>query len=321
MHHWSGNLPKKHTYTAKNGFHFTNRYYIGSFMRTNDSLLIGVDGGGTSCRVALRVPGADGRHEIVLGPANASTGFEAAVATIADAIGAVAGKAGLSLRDLEEASAHFGLAGVMNAEISANVANRFTFRRLSVTDDRPTTIAGALGEQDGTVAAIGTGSFVGRQVSGKVRGIGGWGFFIGDQASGAWLLRRCFEEVMLSVDGLTSATDLTRSILAAHNDDPGHIVQFSLTARPADYGTLAREVVTAADRGDPLGLKLMEEGAAYIRAAMEALGWRAGEALCLVGGLGPAYGRWLDLPTIAPKGTALDGALALAARAAQEAAA
>ncbi|MGB3316742.1 MAG: BadF/BadG/BcrA/BcrD ATPase family protein [Albidovulum sp.] len=279
--------------------------------------MIGVDGGGTSCRVVLWVPGMEGLHEAVLGPANASTNFDAAVTTISDAIGTVAAKAGLSIRDLEDASAHFGLAGVMNAGISANVAAHFTFRRLTVTDDRPTTIAGALGERDGTVAAIGTGSFVGRQVAGQVRGIGGWGFYIGDQASGAWLLRRCFEEVMLSVDGLTPATDLTRSILAAHGDDPGQIVQFSLTARPADYATLAREVVGAADRGDPLGLKLMEEGAAYIRAAMAALGWREGEDLCLVGGLGPAYGKWLDLPTLTPKGTALDGALALAARAAE----
>lgn len=290
-------------------------------MMRSDSLLIGVDGGGTSCRVALVLPGADRRHETVLGPANASTGFEAAVATIRDAVDVVAAQAGLSASDLEGASAHFGLAGVMNAEISAKVADRFRFRHLAVTDDRPTTIAGALGEADGTVAAIGTGSFVGRQIAGRVRGIGGWGFYIGDQASGAWLLRRCFEEVMLSVDGLAPATDLTRSILAAHDDDPGRIVQFSLTARPADYATLAREVVAAADRGDALGLKLMGEGAAYIHAAMAALGWQKGEALCLVGGLGPAYGRWLDLPTVAPKGTALDGALVLAARAAREKAA
>ena len=290
-------------------------------MTRSDSLLIGVDGGGTSCRVALLLPGSDRRHETVLGPANASTGFEAAVATISDAIQALADRAELSTSDLEDASAHFGLAGVMNAEISANVAARFRFRHLAVTDDRPTTIAGALGEADGTVAAIGTGSFVGRQVAGQVRGIGGWGFYVGDQASGAWLLRRCFEEVMLSVDGLAPATNLTRAILAAHDDDPGKIVQFSLTARPADYATLAREVVAAADRGDALGLKLMGEGAAYIRAAMTALGWQRDETLCLVGGLGPAYARWLDLPTVAAKGTALDGALVLAARAAREEAA
>ena len=113
-------------------------------MMRSDSLLIGVDGGGTSCRVALVLPGADRRHETVLGPANASTGFEAAVATIRDAVDVVAAQAGLSASDLEGASAHFGLAGVMNAEISAKVADRFRFRHLAVTDDRPTTIAGAL---------------------------------------------------------------------------------------------------------------------------------------------------------------------------------
>ncbi|MCB2116896.1 MAG: ATPase [Rhodobacteraceae bacterium] len=284
-------------------------------MNARDSVLIGVDGGGTSCRLALIAEGL--RHEVRLGPANASTGFEAAVATLSEALRQAATLARLSPDDIAGATAHFGLAGVMNAEIAGRVAARMPIRALTVTDDRPTTIAGALGGGDGTVAAIGTGSFIGRQAGGTLRGIGGWGFYLGDQASGAWLLRRCFEEVMLAVDGLGPKTELVRTILAAHGDDPGRIVQFSLSARPADYATLAREVVGAADRGDALGMRLMEEGTRYIRAAMTALGWQPGEAFCLTGGLGPAYEARLGLQVVAPKGTALDGALVLARRAAE----
>lgn len=279
-----------------------------------NTFLIGADGGGTSCRVALQVGHGGVRHEVVLGPANASTGFEAAIQTLTEALQIVAEKAGLALDDLTGATAHFGLAGVMSGAIAARVAARLPIRRLVVSDDRPTAIAGALGAADGTVAAIGTGSFVGRQVAGQVRGLGGWGFQIGDQASGAWLFRRCLEAVMLSIDGLAPATDLTRTILAAHGDDPGRIVEFSLAARPADYAALAREVVAAADAGDSLGQALMAEGVAYIRAAMMALGWQEGERLCLAGGLGDAYASRLGLPVVAPRGTALDGALLLAAR-------
>ncbi len=276
-------------------------------------LLIGIDGGGTSCRATL-LAGPDTRYDVVLGPANVSTDFDAALATINTALAQLAGQANISIATLATASAHLGLAGVMSTAIAARVAANLPFAQATVTDDRPTTIAGALGEVDGALSAIGTGSFIGRQVAGKIHGVGGWGFYIGDQASGAWLLRRCLEEVMLSVDGFAPHTDLSRAILKDHGDDPGQIVMFSLNSQPSDYARLAREVVTAAEAGDPLGARLMQEGAAYIRRALEVVGWQTSETLCLTGGLGPAYARWLDLPTVTAKGTALDGALALAAR-------
>ena len=275
--------------------------------------LIGIDGGGTSCRATL-LAGTNNRFDVVLGPANVSTDFDAALGTINAALAQLAANAGLTMADLATATAHLGLAGVMNAAIAARVAAHLPFSHVSVTDDRPTTIAGALGEADGALAAIGTGSFIGRQVAGKIHGVGGWGFYIGDQASGAWLLRRCLEEVMLSVDGFAPHTGLSRAILHEHGDDPGQIVLFSLNSQPSDYARLARDVVAAAEAGDPLGARLMQEGAAYIRRALDVVGWKTTEALCLTGGLGPAYARWLELPTVTAKGTALDGALALAAR-------
>ena len=285
-------------------------------MAQTQPLLIGIDGGGTSCRAAL-LAGQNARYEVVLGPANVSTDFDAALATINAALAQLAQRAGLTLAELATATAHLGLAGVMNTAIAARVAAHLPFAHATVTDDRPTTIAGALGESDGALAAIGTGSFIGRQLAGKIHGVGGWGFYIGDQASGAWLLRRCLEEVMLCVDGFAPHTDLSRAILHEHGDDPGQIVMFSLNSQPSDYARLARDVVAAAEAGDPLGARLMQEGAAYIRKALSVVGWRETEALCLTGGLGPAYARWLDLPTVAAKGTALEGALALAARAAR----
>jgi glucosamine kinase len=283
-------------------------------MTSTGPIIIGIDGGGTSCRIALRIGLAGPRHEVVLGPANVSTDFNAAVHTIQAALNQMAEVADLPLAMIHSATAYAGLAGVMNPTIGARVAAALPFKNPTITGDRPTTIAGALGDTDGAVAAIGTGSFIGRQVAGAVQGLGGWGFYIGDQASGAWLFRRCLEQVMLCVDGLDPHTDLTRAILQNHDHDPGQIVTFSLRSTPADYARLARDVVSAAESGDPLGMRLMQEGADYIRQGLQVLGWQQGEPLCLTGGLGPAYARWLNLETIPPKGTALDGALALATR-------
>ncbi|MFN0114763.1 MAG: BadF/BadG/BcrA/BcrD ATPase family protein [Paracoccaceae bacterium] len=282
---------------------------------SGEKILIGVDGGGTSCRAAMVTRGA--RFEAVGGAANVSTDFDGAIATIRAAARRLAAEAGLAERDLSRATAHLGLAGAMNAEIAGRVGAAMPFARTAVTDDRPTSIAGALGDADGTVAAIGTGSFVGRQRAGRLEGVGGWGFFIGDQAAGAWLLRRCLEETMLAVDGLRPATGLTARMLAEHGGDPGRIVLFAGSSAPADYARLARDVVAAAEAGDALGAALLDEGAAYIRAALSRLGWAAPEPLVLTGGLGPFYARWMGLATAEAKGTALDGALVLAGRAAR----
>lgn len=285
-------------------------------MTPTGTILLGIDGGGTSCRAAAVTGGL--RHEVTLGPANVSTGFDAAVKTIGEALRLLAGRAGLPPETLFQAPAHLGLAGVVGGGEAARVRAALPLSRATVTDDRPTTIAGALGPAEGAVVAIGTGSFLGRQAGGRIGGLGGWGFFLGDQASGAWLGRRCLEEVMLAVDGLAAETGLGRSILADHGNDPAEIVRFSVRARPADYAGLARGVVAAADAGDPLGSRLMAEGADYIRRGLAALGWRRGEALCLTGGLGSAYAAWLGESVVPARGSALDGALLLAARAAGE---
>lgn len=280
-------------------------------------LLIGVDGGGSSCRAALRLGSEGARHEVTLGAANVSTSFDEAMATIRAALSELCGKAGLAEAALTGARAHLGLAGVMNEEIAGRVAAALPFACVRVTDDRPTTIAGALGAADGSVAAIGTGSFLGRQEDGRQMLAGGWGFVIGDQASGAWLGRRLLEEVMLCIDGFAAETDLVRAVMAAHGQDPSQIVAFSLSARPRDFARFGREIDAAAAAGDPLACALMEEGAGYIVRGLASLGWRKGEPLCLMGGLGPEYTSFLppvmQESVVPPKGSALDGALALAA--------
>jgi len=48
--------------------------------KTDNTCLIGVDGGGTACRLALTWAGQ--RHEITLGAANAATDRVGAIATV-----------------------------------------------------------------------------------------------------------------------------------------------------------------------------------------------------------------------------------------------
>ena len=86
--------------------------------------------------------------------------------------------------------------------IATAIAEALPIDNVTVSDDRPTNMAGALGGTDGYVAAIGTGSFLGRQSGAEQRFIGGWGLRLGDEASGAWLGRRVLSRVLDWRDGV-----------------------------------------------------------------------------------------------------------------------
>ncbi|MFO1175089.1 MAG: BadF/BadG/BcrA/BcrD ATPase family protein [Paracoccaceae bacterium] len=285
-------------------------------MRDN-GFIIGVDGGGTNCRARLvALPGGAVR-ERTGGPANVSD-FDGAMGRIVATLGGLVAEAGLTARDIAATSVHLGLAGVtgpvMAERVRAALLAAMGFGRVTVSGDNVTMILGALGGADGAVAAIGTGSFVGRSAGGRVATIGGRGFLLGDQASGAWLGKRLLQELMLAADGLRPHSDLSRAVLARHGGDLAEVIAFAIAARPAEFAALAPEVLKAT--GDPLADALMGEGAGYIAAALAALGWRACEALCLAGGLGPRYRAYLPEPIQASirdaTGSALDGAILLA---------
>lgn len=285
-------------------------------------ILIGIDGGGSGCRAALVHGAGRQRHEVALGAANVSTDFDGAVAVIRKALDLLAEAAGQPVAALADAPAHLGLAGMLNDATASRVVKALGLTRARVTVDRETTLAGALGGGDGAIAAIGTGSFLGRQSGGRQFLAGGWGFRLGDQASGAWLGRRLLEEVLLAEDGFAGKTDLSRAVLAGFGGAPDAIVRFALTAPPSGFAAHARAIVAVAETGDKLARRLMLEGARYLEHGLTALGWRAGEPLCLTGGVGPTYADYLPEPMRAavtrPLGSALDGALILAQAIAEE---
>ena len=277
--------------------------------------LIGIDGGGTACRIAVLHDGQ--RCEVRCGRANVSTDPEAAIRTLLSGLDEATRAAGLTASQMAAGRAFVGLAGVIGPRETALVAGQLPFRSIEVADDRPAAVIGALGESDGTVAGLGTGSFMARRRDGGLTLIGGWGLALGDEASGAWIGRSLLTRTLHAQDGLIPQSSLSREVLEEY-DGPAGIVRFSLTARPGDYGQLAPRLVAAAEAGDPLALGVMRDGAAHVDRAVRALGWQPGETLCLIGGLAPRYAAFLP-PALAralrpPEGTALDGALALAAR-------
>jgi glucosamine kinase len=148
-----------------------------------------------------------------------------------------------------------------------------------------------------------------------MRFAGGWGMLLGDEASAQWVGRRTLALVLETMDGRRPRSALAAELLADFRDPPG-ILAFASGADPAAFGALAPRVSEHALRGDPLAQAVMRQGAEEIARSLRDLGWTAGQPICLTGGIGPAFAN--DLPgdmqadLAAPRGSPLDGALALA---------
>ena len=277
-------------------------------------LFLGVDGGGTGCRAA--VADASGR---VLGrgegsSANIWTNGEGALANILAATRAAMAAAGQG-DDLARLTAVLGLAGANVAGAAEWLAGRLPFASARVESDALVALKGALAGEDGITATLGTGSVFGVQRAGAVRMIGGWGFLLGDHGGGARIGRAACEAALLAWDGLVEATPLLEAILAEHGG-PAGIVAFGQTATPADFARITPRVLTAEAAGDPAARAVLAEAEAAVAAAIDRLQADRSLPVCFLGGLGPEFARRLAsrYPGMIrpPRGTGLDGALAMA---------
>lgn len=285
--------------------------------------LLGVDGGGSGCRASVEALDGAVIGQASGGPANVTTDADQAIANVRQLIVSAMRASGLGEDDLSRTAIHIGLAGVVSSRDSQKVASSITALRCTVTDDRHIFVAGALGDDDGALVALGTGTIIVARHGLVYRHVSGWGLQVSDQASGAWLGRALLERTLLCHDGMERDSDLTRATMAHFDNDPGRIVIFANGARPGDYAAFAPQVVAAAKAGDTTGAELMQRGAQFLDRALDVVGLAGSDVLCLSGGLGPHYAQFLrpdfQKRIRPPKGTALDGALRLARLALEEA--
>ncbi|MCB2129159.1 MAG: ATPase [Rhodobacteraceae bacterium] len=281
---------------------------------STDTSFLAVDGGGTGCRLALVRDGV--RTDHTGGPANVFSDFSGAVGAIRDGLAGLAARAGTTVAALLPVPAHLGLAGVTEDRDAEKVRAALPLTNATVGSDRQTALRGAFGAGDGTLAALGTGSFVARQKAGEHRIVGGWGARLGDEASGYWISRRALSATLAAQDGLAPATGLTRALLARFSGQTGRLIEFASRAAPGEVAAFAPTVADAAAAGDETARAIMTDAAAYVVTTMTAIGWRPGEPVCLTGGASESVAAYLPANVIAdrvaPLGTPLDGALDLA---------
>ena len=168
------------------------------------------------------------------------------------------------------------------------------------------------------MAILGTGTAYMARRNGVAKAIGGWGFQVGDQGSGGRIGRDLLEETLLAHDGIRPASPLTDAILAVFRNSPEDVVEFTITAKPGDYGGFAPKVFDHAAKGDPVAEAILARAVAAIEASLGALDLDGKAPLCLLGGLAPLYAPRLSpryqAMLKAPRQDALGGAVSMAVR-------
>jgi glucosamine kinase len=285
-------------------------------------LLLGIDGGGTSCRARLCAYSGQILGEATAGPANLRLGLEQTFSEILRAATDCLSRAGLPRSSLGKVVACLALAGASEPTyLAAAQSYPHSFRKAMITTDALAACLGAHGDRDGGVIVAGTGTVGWAMVGGRAHRVGGWGMPISDEGSGAWLGCEAVRRLLWAFDGRLAWTGLLRDLGDKFGNDPHAIVTWAQSASPGDFGSLAPDIFAHAGRGDPAAHELVSLAAGHIDALAARLVAIGATRLALVGGcaflLAPLLNERTKSYLVEPAGDALSGALALARSLAQ----
>jgi glucosamine kinase len=281
-----------------------------------ETLFLGVDGGGTRCRARLYDPQRGEIGEGVAGPANLRFGVSTSFASILAAARHSLAQAGLPPANLARTIACVALAGASEPSYLAEArAHRHPFLKMTITTDAHAACVGAHGDRDGAIIIVGTGTIGWGQSGGTTYRVGGWGFPISDEGSGAWLGSEAIRRVLWAHDGRIPWTRLLKALFAEFDSDPHEIVRWMTRAIPKDFALFAPLIIEHATR-DPAARELMRLAAGHIDELAARLRSFGLKRIALAGGLAAAIEPWLTAETrrhlVPAEGDALQGALHLA---------
>ncbi|MBL1419304.1 MAG: hypothetical protein COC24_002220 [Alphaproteobacteria bacterium] len=284
--------------------------------QNNENLIIAVDGGGSTCRVTIcRLDGTI-LSQAVGGAANLTTHFETAVATIESTVKMAYKTANLSADRTGDDFIYLGLAGAKLDGLATRLKGALKFKDIEVTTDQQITIQGAMSDEDGAIASLGTGSFFVCRQQGKTLHVGGWGMHLGDECSGAYLGRALLRKSLHAYDGLIDHSPLSQNIMQHFGGSPQEMILFARSASPMDYGSFAPQLIAAFEHGDAIAQQIMNDSLAILHNMLDVLEVKATGSLYMLGGLGAIYQKLLrpeyQQICCSPKADAMAGAIILA---------
>ena len=174
-------------------------------------------------------------------------------------------EAGLGSDALGSVHAAVGLAGVgRKGALEQLVLRPHPFRSVVYVHDATIACIGAHGARDGGIVIVGTGSVGFAVVGGREVRVGGYGFPISDEGSGADLGLHAIRLALRAYDERAVGTSLTRDVMMRFHNDPFEAVAWMDHATATDYATFAPLVMRHADAGDPVARRIVRDAAEQI---------------------------------------------------------
>jgi glucosamine kinase len=280
---------------------------------------LGIDAGGTATKARLSDDTGRILAEAAGGPANTRIGVDAVheqlLAVCMDAVHA----AGISADDIGTIRCGMGIAGINRMGMKGQLqAREFPFASVQLSSDAMIANLGAHMGGDGAILIIGTGS-VGLVKRGEDSfSIGGYGFPISDEGSGAALGLSAIRHALRALDGRTKPTPLSQAVTREFDHAIPRVIAWMDEAAPGDYARLAPLVMDYAENGDEIALSIVRDAAVHVERFIETIMARGAPRVVMMGGLADRMQPWLRSRIVAhleqPLGDALDGALILAGR-------
>ena len=282
-------------------------------------LFVGVDGGGTGCRARIEDAAGGLLGTGIAGPAALRLGIDRALTEVEKACHAAIQEAGLDATMLSSVHAAVGLAGVgRKGALEQLTLQQHPFRSVVYVNDATIACIGAHGGRDGGIVIVGTGSVGLAVVGGREIRVGGYGFPISDEGSGADLGLHAIRLALRAYDERAVGTALTRDVMMRFHNDPFEAVAWMDQATATDYATFAPLVMRHADAGDSVARRVVRDAAEQVDELVRRLCECGASRVALLGGLASSMQPWLapdvQRRLVPIEGDAVDGALRLARR-------
>ena len=278
---------------------------------------LGIDSGGTATKARLTDANGKILSEAKGGAANARIGLEALHGQLMEVCTSAISEAGIKDDAFRSIRCGMGIAGINRMGMKAHLqALPFPFANVQFSSDAMVANLGAHLGGDGAILILGTGS-VGLVKRGEdSSSIGGYGFPISDEGSGAALGLSAIRHALRALDGRTKPTPLSQAVTKQFEHAIPRVIKWMDGAAPGDYASFAPLVMDYADNGDEIALSIVRDAALHVERFIETIIARGAPRCVLMGGVSERMKPWLRQRVVAqiddPLGDALDGALILA---------
>lgn len=281
--------------------------------------LIGVDGGGSGTRATVQQRGGAVVGTGQAGPSALGQGVAQAWRNIEAAVRSAFAEGGLPMPPWSRCAMAAGLSGVSHPPWRDRfLAEDPGLARLQAESDSFTMLLGAHGGAPGVILIAGTGSIAeALHADGQRATVGGWGFPVGDEGSGAWLGLQAVRHGQAALDGRANPSPLARRVWIHCGDDRESLQTWCDAARQFEFGQLARSVFEV-EASDPVAGALLVRATEALEDLMLAIDPRGRLPVAVSGSIGerlaPRMRPALRARVVAPKENAAAGALTLIRR-------